>query len=534
MNVKQPWWESGIIYQIYPRSFQDSNNDGIGDLRGIRSRLSYLQDLGITAIWLSPIYPSPMVDFGYDVSNYTGIDPLFGTLQDFREFLEDAQQRGMKVILDFVPNHTSDQHRWFLESRSGRENPRRDWYIWKEPKSDGSPPNNWVSYFGGSAWEWDEQTEQYYLHLFTKEQPDLNWRNPEVIHAMLNVLRFWLELGVDGFRGDVISLIIKDASFRDDTVNPEWTPSQPIIRSTLHDRSQHQPESHDLIRKMRAVLEEYGDRVLIGEIYLPYERLMSYYGDNLDECHLPYNFGLLTCPFQAESIIALVNEYEGLLPKGAWPNWVLGNHDKDRIASENRAGEANARLAQMLLLTLRGTPTMYYGDELGMPNGDIPPEKFQDPAALNEPGIGQSRDLARTPMQWDETAYAGFSQVDSWLPVSRDFGSRNVASQEATPRSFLQMVKQLIAIRQSSPALSHGHYSPVPVGIPDVMAYLRIQGEVKILVVLNFSDEEKIVDLSSTAGNGKVMLSTTMDRNGDLPLQTLKLRQHEGLMIQLI
>jgi alpha-glucosidase len=351
---------------------------------------------------------------------------------------------------------------------------------------------------------------------------------------MLNVLRFWLELGVDGFRGDVISLIIKDASFRDDTLNPDWTPSQPIIGSTLHDRSQHQPESHELIRKMRAALDEYGDRVLIGEIYLPYKRLMSYYGDRLDECHLPLNFGLLTCPFQAESIIALVNEYESLLPKGAWPNWVLGNHDKDRIASENRAGEANARLAQMLLLTLRGTPTMYYGDELGMPNGDIPPEKFQDPAALNEPGVGRSRDLARTPMQWDETPYGGFSQGDPWLPLSRDFGSRNVTSQEATPRSFLQMVKQLIAIRRSSPALHHGRYSSVAVGIPDVMAYLRIQGDVKILVVLNFSDEEKLVDLSSTAGNGKVMLSTTMDRNGDVSLQTLKLRQHEGLMIQLI
>ena len=528
------WWESGVIYQIYPRSFQDSNGDGIGDLKGIQSRLPYLQDLGVTALWLNPVYPSPMVDFGYDISDYTDIHPMFGTLDQFKALLKDVHQRDMKLILDFVPNHTSDQHPWFLESRSDSENPKRDWYIWKDPQPDGSPPNNWVSYFGGSAWEWDENTAQYYLHLFTKEQPDLNWRHPDVADEMFNVLRFWMEIGVDGIRVDTISLMMKDAFFRDDTPNPDWTPDQPTMKSTRRDRSGDQPEVHDVIRQMRTLLDEYGERVLIGELSYPHDkRPARYYGEHLDECHLPFNFQLIYCPFDAQSIGELVDEYEGSLPKGAWPNWVLGNHDQDRIASEKRAGEANARLAQMLLLTLRGTPTMYYGDELGMPNAAISPEKFQDPMALNEPGIASSRDLERTPMQWDDTPYAGFSTVEPWLPVSDDSVSRNVKTQAAEPRSFFLFVKQLLSIRQSSPALYHGRYSSVPVNGSDVMAYLRTQGDVRILMVLNFADEEKQLDISSVAENGRIMLSTEMDRNGKVLLHTLKLRKHEGLMIQI-
>jgi alpha-glucosidase len=374
-NTEYPWWETGVVYQIYPRSFQDSNGDGIGDLKGIQTRLPYLQDLGITAIWISPIYPSPMVDCGYDVSDYTDIHPIFGTMADFLELLDDVHRRGLKLILDFVPNHTSDQYPWFIESRSSRDNAKRDWYIWKNAKPDGTPPNNWVSYFGGSAWEWDEPTGQYYLRLFAKEQPDLNWRHPDVVRNMLNVLRFWLERGVDGFRVDVLFGLLKDALFRDDTPNPHWTPAQPIVRSTLHDRSEGQVESHDLIRQMRAVLDEYGERVLIGEISTeyPFNRLVSYYGKLLDECHLPFNFSLTQAPFTVEAIQRLVQAYEQEVPQGAWLNWVLGNHDQDRIASVNRAGAVNARLAHMLLLTLRGTPTMYYGDEIGLSNVEIPP-----------------------------------------------------------------------------------------------------------------------------------------------------------------
>ncbi len=533
-RTKLPWWETGIVYQIYPRSFQDSNGDGIGDLHGIQARLPYLQDLGVSTLWLSPIYPSPMVDFGYDISDYTNIHPLFGTLADFMALLDDVHQRDMKLILDFVPNHTSDQHPWFQAARSDRANPQRDWYIWQDAKPDGSPPNNWVSNFGGSAWEWDVATGQYYLHLFTKEQPDLNWRNPALLAAMFDALRFWLARGVDGFRIDVIWLMLKDALFRDDTPNPNWTIGQPIDRSTLHDRTSDQPEVHDLIRQMRTVFDEYDGRVMIGEIYLPYPKLMTYYGSEMDECHLPFNFGLIQVPFGADAIASVVNEYERLLPSGGWPNWVLGNHDLDRIASEHRAGPANARLAHMLLLTLRGTPTMYYGDEIGMPNVALPPEKYRDPQALKEPGVGRSRDLERTPMQWDDSPFAGFSTVEPWLPVAADFATRNVQAQEAEPRSMLNLVKQLIAIRQTSPALHHGSYTSIPVGMADVLAYVRSQGEIKMGVVLNFSAAEKYLDLQAVGEHARILLSTDMDRNGAVELRHLKLRPHEGVLMQIM
>jgi alpha-glucosidase len=530
-TISPPWWETGIIYQIYPRSFQDSNADGIGDLKGIQARLPYLQDLGITAVWLSPIYPSPMVDFGYDISDYTDIHPMFGTLDDFTALLTDAHRRGLKVILDFVPNHTSDQHPWFQESRASRTNPTRDWYIWRDAKPDGSPPNNWQTYFAtGSAWEWDEATGQYYLHLFTKEQPDLNWRNPEVVRTMLDVLRWWLDRGVDGFRVDVIALLIKDANFTDEVVMPqdEAAGEMELLRS--HTKTEDQPEVHGIIRQFRTLVDEYGDRVLIGELWYTYHRLMAYYGQNLDECHLPFNFGLLNAPITAQAISKLAEEYEHALPEGAWPNWVLGNHDRDRIASEVRAGAANARLAQMLLLTLRGTPTMYYGDEIGMPNGDVPPEQFQDPMAG---GVGRSRDLERTPMQWDDTIYAGFSTVKPWLPVNADYRSRNVNAQEADPHSMLHLVKRLVAIRQQTTALNHGSYMAMPVYEPDVMAYLRSSETEHILVVLNFAAQAKVVNLAANSQSGEVLLSTQLDRAGETSLNNLELRPHEGVMIKL-
>lgn len=535
MTTQQhPWWETGIVYQIYPRSFQDSNGDGIGDLPGILSRLDYLKDLGITAIWISPIYPSPMVDFGYDVSDYTDIHPIFGTMNDFDELLAAIHQRGMKLILDFVPNHTSDQHPWFLESRSSRHNPKRDWYLWHDAKPDGSVPNNWPSYFGGPAWEWDAATGQYYLHLFTKEQPDLNWRNPEVKAAMLKAMRFWLEKGVDGFRVDVISLVIKDAWFRDDAPNPEWTPDRPLIESTLHDRSARQPEVHNVIREMRKMIDEYGDRVLIGETTESIETLATYYGRNLDECHLPFNFGLVHVPFAASAIQQYIEKHEGHLPQNAWPNWVLGNHDQDRIASANRAGIEGARLAHMLLLTLRGTPTMYYGDELSMGNGDIPPEQFQDPQAVNEPEIGRSRDLERTPMQWDNSRYAGFSASSPWLPVNADYATCNVATQQAEPTSMLNFVKQLITLRQQSAALNHGSYMILPVFTSEVLAYLRTEGLENILVVLNFSAKEKAVNLTANSQKAQqIILSTYCDRHDEVSLNPLKLRPYEGLILRM-
>jgi alpha-glucosidase len=346
------WWHRAIIYQVYPRSFQDSNADGIGDLRGVVQRLAYLKDLGIEAIWLSPIFPSPMADFGYDVADYTAIHPIFGTMDDFDHLLAEAHQLGIKILLDLVPNHSSSEHAWFKESRSSKDNPKRDWYIWKDALDDGAAPNNWLSVFGGSAWEWDETTQQYYYHGFLKEQPDLNWRNEEVVEAMLGVMAFWLDRGVDGFRVDVLWHIFKDEKLTDNPPNPHFLPSMPFYDSLMPIFSTDQPEVFDVVKRMRNLVDRYEERVIIGEIYLPYERLMMYYGNDEDGVHLPFNFTLIGIHWDAKVIAEAINEYEQLLPQNAWPNWVFSNHDRPRIAS--RIGEKQARVAAMLLLTLRG------------------------------------------------------------------------------------------------------------------------------------------------------------------------------------
>jgi alpha-glucosidase len=351
------WWQTGILYQVYPRSFQDSNGDGVGDLAGIVARLPYLVELGVDAIWLSPIFTSPMADFGYDIADYTAIDPLFGTLADFDALVARAHALGLKVLLDFVPNHTSDRHPWFAQSRAACESDKRDWYIWRDPAPGGGPPNNWLSEFGGSAWEYDAASGQYYYHAFLRQQPDLNWRNPLVRQAMHEVMRFWLNRGVDGFRVDVIWHLIKDEGFRDNPANPDYRASEPPYRSLLPVYSADRPEAHEVIRGLRAVIDEYADRVLIGEIYLPVEKLAAYYGADLSEAHLPFNFSLIETPWRADAVASLIDRYEISLPPGAWPNWVLGNHDRPRLAS--RVGAEQARVAAMLLLTLRGTPTLY-------------------------------------------------------------------------------------------------------------------------------------------------------------------------------
>ena len=387
------WWKHGVVYQIYPRSFQDTDGDGVGDLKGISERLEYLEWLGVDAIWISPIYPSPMADFGYDVSDYCNIDPLFGSLEAFDRLVAAARARKIKVILDFVPNHTSERHPWFLESRASRINPKRDWYIWRDGKPDGSPPNNWLSQFGGSAWTREARTGQYYLHSFLPEQPDLNWRNPAVRTAMYDVLRFWLDRGVDGFRVDVIWLLIKDAALRDNPPNPNYRPTEAGIHRFLQVYSADQPETHEVVAEMRSVLDQFDERVLIGEIYLPIERLVTYYGQDLRGAQLPFNFQLLHTTWTAAAISKLVTDYEAALPPGGWPNWVLGNHDQPRIAA--RVGEAQARIAAMLLLTLRGTPTMYYGDELGIGRVAIPHEAVKDAWEKKRAGSGpRSRSLA--------------------------------------------------------------------------------------------------------------------------------------------
>jgi alpha-glucosidase len=523
------WWQRGLIYQIYPRSFLDSDGDGVGDLPGITAKLDYLQWLGADAVWLSPIFPSPMADFGYDVSDYTGIHPAFGTLDDFDHLLAEAHRRDLKVILDFVPNHSSDEHPWFVESRLSRTNPKHDWYIWRDPAPGGGPPNNWLSFFGGPAWDYDEATGQYYLHLFDRSQPDLNWRNPEVQAAMLDVLRFWLDRGVDGFRVDVIWLLIKDEQLRDNPPNPDYRPDTDFPRdSLLPTHSADQPEVFDIIATMRDLLDRYDERILIGEIYLPVERLVTYYGTGGRGVHLPYNFQLILLPWDARAIAAAIDAYEAALPAGGWPNWVLGNHDQPRVAS--RIGPAQARVAAMLLLTLRGTPTLYYGDEIGMTNVPIPPERGHDPQGRNL-GPAFSRDPERTPMQWDASPQAGFTAGTPWLPVADDYTQVNVAAQRDDPASLLSLTRRLIALRRAAPALATGSYTPLPAE-GDLIAYLREGPGGRYLIALNLGHQPQRLPVPVASG-GRIALSTHLDREGEPTGDTVALRPDEGLIVAL-
>jgi alpha-glucosidase len=529
MNARAaPWWESAVIYQVYPRSFQDSDGDGIGDLHGITSRLEYLAWLGVDAVWISPIFRSPMADFGYDVSDYRDVDPIFGDMDDIDALIMRAHELGIRVLLDYVPSHTSSQHPWFLESRSSRDNPRRDWYLWADPRPDGSPPTNWLSMFGGQGWEWDQQTGQYYFHAFLKEQPDLNWRNPDVRAAMYDVLRFWLNRGVDGFRVDVLWLLVKDEELRDNPANPTWAPtSRRTYDSLIPEYTADRPEVQEIVTEMRHVLDEYGERVLIGEIYLPIERLITYYGPHRPRsAHLPFNFQLLDLPWRAEIIGAAVETYERLLPETAWPNWVLGNHDRPRIAS--RVGPAQARVAAMLLLTLRGTPTLYYGDELGMVDVDIPTHLQQDPARLDGPGRG--RDPQRTPMRWDGAHRGGFTTGSPWLPIGPDMAKVNVAAQRDQPGSMLQLHRDLLALRRREPALASGSWRPLDAN-GDLLAFERAAGGRRIAVALNLGDQPVSTDPERMPG-GRILLSTHAERTGEPVAPGLTLRPNEGVVIE--
>jgi len=525
------WWQHGIVYQVYPRSFQDSNGDGIGDLEGIRRRLDYLTWLGVDAVWISPFYPSPMADFGYDVTDYCDVDPIFGSIADVDRLLHDAHARGLKVILDFVPNHTSDQHPWFLESRASRTNPKRDWYIWRDPAPDGGPPNNWLANFGGSGWEFDAATGQYYYHSFLKEQPDLNWRNPEVRRTMYDMLRFWLDRGVDGFRVDVIWLLVKDDQFRDNPPNPAWQPHQASIDRLLQRYSADRPETHEVVAEMRAVLDTYPDRVLIGEVYLPIERLVAYYGRDMKGAHLPFNFQLIFAAWKAEEIRRIVEEYEAALPPGGWPNWVLGNHDQKRIAT--RVGTAEARVAAMLLLTLRGTPMLYYGDELGLEDVPIPPERVQDPWEKNEPGLGLGRDPARTPMPWDGTRHAGFTEGEPWLPLNPNHETCNVATLARDPGSILTLYRRLISLRRQSPALQYGSFAPIASGKEVLVYERRAPGtNERLVVALNLGHEPHRLVLPQDAAEGmRLLLSTHLDREEQALSGGLSLRPCEGIVL---
>ena len=510
------WWQLGIVYQVYPRSLQDSDGDGTGDLRGITRRLDAIADLGVDAVWLSPIFPSPMTDFGYDVADYCGIDPLFGTMADFDALLARAHQLGLKLILDFVPNHSSDQHPWFQASRA-RADGKADWYLWRDE------PNNWMANFGGPAWTWDEQRGQFYYHSFLPTQPDLNWRNPEMRRAMYDALRFWLRKGVDGFRVDVMWLMIKDAEFRDNPPDPDWRPGGRPFNRVLPLYTADRPEVHEIVAAMRGVLDEFSDRVLIGEIYLPIERLVTYYGQHGAGAQLPFNFHLLLLQhWTADALAELINRYEGALPPGAWPNWVLGNHDRSRVAT--RVGAAQARIAAMLLLTLRGTPTIYMGEELGMVDTPIPPDRIRDPAELREPGQGLGRDPERTPYPWDTSPNRGFTTGTPWLPI----GSDTAWSEQAhDPVSMLSFYRRLIQLRRDNDALAIGALDPATAEGP-VLRYGRHLDGIRFDVALNTG----AVAAEIAIAGGTVLADTHAVDAYTIEPGTLWLKPDQGILIR--
>jgi alpha-glucosidase len=472
--MNAPWWKTGVVYQIYPRSFADADADGIGDLGGIREKLDYLAWLGIDAIWLSPIYPSPMADFGYDVSDYCDVDPVFGTIAELDALVAEAHARSIRVVLDWVPNHSSDRHPWFLESRSSRTSAKRDWYYWRDPAPGGGPPNNWGSAFrpGASAWTLDAATGQYYLHLFLAEQPDLNWSNPEVVEAMHGVLRFWLDRGIDGFRVDVVHALGKDASFPDDPPN---------LAGVAHVAFHSHPSTHAVVRGLRRLVDSYpGDRMLVGEVWTLLERQnLLYYGKN-DELHLAFDLPeAVRTPWEADAWRAyLPRLVSDLAAIGGWPTWVLSNHDVPR--HRTRFGsEARARAAAVLLLTLPGTPFLYAGEELGLEDAVIPEDRVVDPGG---------RDGCRAPIPWTAATHHGWGN-HPWLPWPPDPRGRNTDSLRADPGSILHLYRRILAARRASPALHVGEWAALP-SSGATLVYERTAGKDRRVVLINFADAE--------------------------------------------
>jgi alpha-glucosidase len=522
------WWRRAVIYQIYPRSFQDSNGDGIGDLQGIIDRLDYLNDgsersLGIDAIWLSPTYPSPMKDFGYDVADYCDVHPDFGNLETMDRLTTACNERGIRLMLDFVPNHSSDQHQWFVESRSSRTNPRRDWYYWRDPRPDGSPPNNWRSVFGGPAWTFDEATGQYYLHSFLKEQPDLNWRNPEVVEAMHDVLRFWLRRGIAGFRIDVLGMILKHPDLADNPVNPDYEPGMPDERQVLDHNSVNYPDVFAAVVGLREVLDEFPGSVAVGEVFGTSDIIARYHGgEELNGLHLAFNFQLIMragvkTPWDAGVIRGIVTSLEDTLPPGAQPCYAFNNHDQPRVVSrhdDDGRGLERARAAALLLLGLRSTPFLYYGEELGMPNVQIPEDRLQDPARFMHIG----RDPERTPMQWDASMGRGFTTGEPWLP----FGPQhiNVAAQTDDPYSILSLYRDAIRLRRNEASLHSGSLREVE-SPAQTFAFLRHAEDARpVLCVLNTAVEA--VDVRVPESFSTVLIATHRDLDGTSVAGTLQ------------
>ncbi len=522
----KPWWQNAVMYQIYPRSWADSNGDGVGDLPGIIARLDHLAWLGVDAVWLNPITPSRNEDWGYDVTDYTGVHPELGAMSDVDELIAQARRRGLRVILDLVPNHTSDRHPWFKDAVSSRGARHRDWYVWADPKEDGSPPNNWISVFGGeSAWEYHEATGQYYLHNFLRSQPDLNWWNEEVREAFDEVLRFWLDRGVAGFRIDVAHGLVKDQQLRDNV--PASDEDHPQIRR-LGQRQVYnlnRPEVHDVLRRWRTLCDQYaGERVLIGETFvLELDRMAAFYGNGTDELHVAFNFPFIFADFQA-GLGEIVEATERVLPREAWPVWTASNHDVGRFPTRWCNGDTRkTRLALMLLLTLRGAAFLYYGDEIGMIAAPVAKEELKDPVGKRFWPEREGRDPYRTPMQWSARDGAGFTSpgVEPWLPFG-DYKACNVEDQRLDPSSMLSLCRDLIRLRTRD-GLIHGAYQTLA---RDDRLWVYRRGETTT-VAFNFSEEEVVVE----AATGTVSISTGRDRDGESAEEGLTLRPWEGVVL---
>lgn len=540
-SSSERWWETSVIYQIYPLTFADANGDGVGDLSGIIEKLDYLNDgnpdsetsLGIDAIWLSPINQSPMIDNGYDVSDYYDISDTFGSLEDFEILLQESHKRGIKVILDLVVNHTSNQHSWFVESSSSKDNSKNDWYHWQDPAPDGGVPNNWLSYFGGTGWTFNQARNQYYYHTFNENQPDLNWRNLEVREAIFQVIRFWLDKGVDGFRLDASSVFSKDKYYRYNPIK-FGASDKNNYHNQHHLYDKNLPENHQLIREIRKIIDEYDERVLIGETFIDnrlYDSII-FYGINNDELHLPFTFEFPFSPWYPGYLQREIVKKELITPQGAWPTYFLDNHDIPRHLSRwiecslctNPLGIAQAAAA--ILLTVRGTPVLYYGQEIGMvDNLDIPPEKIQDKAVIKSE-TGESpppRDGARTPMQWNNSVNAGFSfgkDVEPWLPVHENYQEVNVAEQLKEQDSILSFYRQLIKARKNSEALRVGSWRTLIHYPYEHLAYIRETKAETVLIILNFSYEKDFtMDEYIPRENWQVLVSNILESGKiiDLP-----------------
>jgi alpha-glucosidase len=542
-GYRSPFIKGKVVYQIYPRSFADGNGDGVGDIQGIIEHLNYLNSghtgradsLGINMIWLSPFYPSPMADFGYDISDYCDVDPIYGTLDDFKRLVEESHRRGVKLMIDFVPDHSSDQHPWFLESKSSRTNPKRDWYIWKDAKPDGSPPNNWLSVFGGSAWEWDETTGQYFMHSFLKQQPDLNWENPELRAQMMDAIRFWLKMGVDGIRVDAVDWMAKDRQFRDNPPNPHYKPG---IDDPYHEYerlyNQEAPQLFEYLHEMATVVKEAPDGFMVTETYPDRrniaQRYHALYEKYLAEVSAPFNFEGIKLPWSAMAFKTFIDEFQAGLKPHHLPIYVLGNHDNSRLAS--RIGPKAARTAALMQLTLPGVAFIYYGDELGMEDVPIPFDRVQDPFEKRVPGLGLGRDPERTPMQWTPTRHAGFSSVEPWLPVGNDYHDKNVRYESRNPTSILSLYRKLIHLRNTSPIIQHGNYIPLDLDNPYTFGYLREYSGQAFAVILNFTGHNETI--RTQLGTGFIMYSAQLYEEGGLiDLTEYTLPPHEGYLVAL-